>query len=281
MYVKAYAKINLFLDVLSKRDDGYHNLDMVMLPVELHDLIQIDSSPSLKDNFITTDHVDLQVTKYNLITATLKEMDKRYNLKKRYIVTVHKEIPISAGLGGGSSNAAAVIKAIEHYEKLKLSNEEEVNLGVSLGADVPYCLANKPAHVEGIGEKVTPIKMKKKYDVIIIKPSEGLSTKKVFTVSDEMELEHGDVNQVIKALETGDDALLERSLFNGLEKASISLVPEIQKVKDTLKAMGFKLVLMSGSGSSVFALTTDHKFAFSKYHELERKGYEVYLTRTL
>lgn len=281
MYVKAYAKINLFLDVLSKRDDGYHNLDMVMLPVELHDLIQIDSSPSLKDNFITTDHVDLQVTKYNLITATLKEMDKRYNLKKRYIVTVHKEIPISAGLGGGSSNAAAVIKAIEHYEKLKLSNEEEVNLGASLGADVPYCLANKPAHVEGIGEKVTPIKTKKKYDVIIIKPSEGLSTKKVFTVSDEMELEHGDVNQVIKALETGDDALLEKSLFNGLEKASISLVPEIQKVKDTLKAMGFKLVLMSGSGSSVFALTTDHKFAFSKYHELERKGYEVYLTRTL
>lgn len=281
MYVKAYAKINLFLDVLSKRDDGYHNLDMVMLPVELHDLIQIDSSPSLKDNFITTDHVDLQVTKYNLITVTLKEMDKRYNLKKRYIITVHKEIPISAGLGGGSSNAAAVIKAIEHYEKLKLSNEEEINLGASLGADVPYCLANKPAHVEGIGEKVTPIKMKKKYDVIIIKPSEGLSTKKVFTVSDEMELEHGDVNQVIKALETGDDALLEKSLFNGLEKASISLVPEIQKVKDTLKAMGFKLVLMSGSGSSVFALTTDHKFAFLKYHELERKGYEVYLTRTL
>ena len=281
MYVKAYAKINLFLDVLSKRDDGYHNLDMVMLPLELHDLILIDSSPSLKDNFITTDHVDLQVTKYNLITATLKEMDKRYDIKKKFIVNVHKEIPISAGLGGGSSNAAAVIKAIEHLTKLKLSPEEEVDLGASLGADVPYCLANKPAHVEGIGEKVTPIKMKKKYDVIIIKPSEGLSTKKVFTVSDEMELDHGDVNQVIKALETGDDELLEKSLFNSLEKASISLVPEIQKVKDTLKAMGFKLVLMSGSGSSVFALTTDHKFAMSKYRELERKGYEVYLTRTL
>ena len=281
MYVKAYAKINLFLDVLSKRDDGYHDLNMVMLPVELHDLIQIETSPSLADNFITTDHVDLQVTKYNLITATLKEMAKRYDIKKNFIVSVHKEIPISAGLGGGSSNSAAVIKAIEHLAKLNLSPEEEVNLGASLGADVPYCLMNKPAHVEGIGEKVTPIKMKKKYDVLIIKPSEGLSTKKVFTVSDDMELDHGDVNQVIKALETGDDELLEKSLFNSLEKASISLVPEIQKVKDTLKALGFKMVLMSGSGSSVFALTTNHKFAVAKYHELERKGYEIYLTRTL
>ena len=281
MYVKAYAKINLFLDVLSKREDGYHDLNMVMVPVELHDLIQIDTSSAIKDNFITTDHVDLQVTKYNLITSTLKEMEKRYDVKKKFIITVHKEIPISAGLGGGSSNAAAVIKAVEHYAKLKLSPEEEVDLGASLGADVPYCLKNVPAHVEGIGEKVTPIKMKRKYDVIIVKPSKGLSTKKVFELSDSMELEHGDVNKVIDALKTGDDELLETSLFNGLEKASISLVPEIQEVKDTLKAMGFKMVLMSGSGSSVFALTRDHKFALNKYHQLERKGYEVYLTRTL
>lgn len=281
MYVKAYAKINLFLDVLSKREDGYHDLNMVMVPVELHDLIQIDTSSAIKDNFITTDHVDLQVTKYNLITSTLKEMEKRYDVKKRFIITVHKEIPISAGLGGGSSNAAAVIKAVEHYAKLKLSPEEEVDLGASLGADVPYCLKNVPAHVEGIGEKVTPIKMKRKYDVIIVKPSKGLSTKKVFELSDSMELEHGDVNKVIDALKTGDDELLENSLFNGLEKASISLVPEIREVKDTLKAMGFKMVLMSGSGSSVFALTRDHKFALNKYHQLERKGYEVYLTRTL
>lgn len=281
MFVKAYAKINLFLDVLSKRDDGYHDLNMVMLPVELHDSIEIETSPVLMDSFVTTDHIDLQVTKYNLINKTLKEMKKRYGFKQNFIIKVHKEIPISAGLGGGSSNAAAVIKAVKSLTKLKLSKEEEIDLGVSLGADVPYCLANVPAHVEGIGEKVTPIKMKKRYDVIIIKPSEGLSTKKVFEYSDTLILEHRDISGVIKALETGNDELLEASLFNSLEKPSITLVPEIQKVKDELKKAGFKMVLMSGSGSSVFALTTDHKLANAKYREFEKKGYEVYLTRTL
>ena len=281
MFVKAHAKINLFLDVISKRDDGYHNLNMVMLPLELHDLIEIETSPVLSDSFITTDHVDLQIAKYNLINKTLVEMQKRYGISQNFIINVHKEIPISAGLGGGSSNSAAVIKAIEHIKKLKLSKSEEIDLGASLGADVPFCLQNVPAHVEGIGEKITPIKMKKKYDVIIIKPEQGLSTRRVFELADTIVLDHAEVDGVIKALETGDDALLEKSLFNALEKPSISMVPEIQKVKDTLKDMGFKLVLMSGSGSSVFALTTNHKLAFSKYHELEKKGYEVYLTKTL
>lgn len=281
MFVKAYAKINLFLDVISKRDDGYHDLNMVMLPLELHDSIEIETAPGLSDSFITTDHVDLQIAKYNLINKTLCEMQKRYGISQNFIINVHKEIPISAGLGGGSSNSAAVIKAIKRIKHIKLSKEEEISLGVSLGADVPFCLANVPSHVEGIGEILNPIKMKKKYDVIIIKPEKGLSTRKVFELADTMELEHSNVDNVIKALETGDDDLLAESLFNSLEKPSISMVPEIQDVKDLLKKMGFKLVLMSGSGSSVFALTTNHKLAFSKYRELEKKGYEVYLTKTL
>lgn len=281
MFVKAYAKINLFLDVVSKREDGYHDLNMVMLPVELHDSIQIETAPQLMSNFITCDHVDLQVTKYNLINKTLAEMKKRYGVDQHFIVSVHKEIPISAGLGGGSSNAAAVIKAVKSLTKLKIEPKEEIDFGASLGADVPYCLANVPAHVEGIGERVTPIKMKKKYYVLIIKPTQGLSTKQVFDLSDSMDLEHGNVDNVIKALELGNDELLADSLFNSLEKVSIGLVPEIQQAKDDFKKAGFEMVLMSGSGSSVFALTTNRKMAVSKYHELERKGYEIYLTRTL
>ena len=281
MFVKAYAKINLFLDVLSKRDDGYHNLNMVMLPIELHDSIEIATSPALSDSYVTTDHVDLQITKFNLINTTLKEMKKRYGFKQNFIIKVHKEIPISAGLGGGSSNSAAVIKAVKHLAKLKIADDELIQLGASLGADVPFCLMNTPAQVEGIGEKVTPIKMKKKFDVLIIKPSEGLSTRRVFELADSMDLDHGDISKVIEALEKGDEELLEKSLFNSLEKPSIQMLPEVQKVKDELKAAGFKLVLMSGSGSSVYALTSNHKFAVSKYHEFDRKGYEVYLTRTL
>ena len=281
MFVKAFAKINLYLDVISKREDGYHNLDMVMLPLELHDSIEFEAVPYLKDSYVTCDHVELHETKYNLINLTLQEMKRRYNTKSNFSVTIHKEIPISAGLGGGSSNAAATIKAIRTICKIKMDEAEELDLAKSLGADVPFCMKNKAAHVEGIGERVTPINVKKPFFVIIIKPEKGLSTKHVFEESDQMELEHGNVNDVIKALETGDDELLAKSMFNSLEKTSIGLVPEIQEVKDMLKNDGFKLVLMSGSGSSVFALTRDHKFAAAKFKKYDRKGYEVYLTKTI
>ena len=281
MYVKAYAKINAYLDVVSKRDDGYHDLDMVMLPIDLHDSIQISILPNSHDSYVTCDHIELKEAKYNLINKTIAEMKKRYHLKETFNVVVHKEIPIAAGLGGGSSNAAATIRAIEHILKLKISDEERLDLAKSLGADVPFCLLNKPARVSGIGENVHPIKLKKKYNVIIIKPEEGLSTKTVFNYADSLELEHGNGDDVEKALVNGDDELLAKSLFNSLEKPAISLVDSIQKVKDMLHKDGFDLVLMSGSGSSVFALTTDLHKAQKMVRKYEKEGYDVYLTRTL
>ena len=208
-------------------------------------------------------------------------MKKRYKIKETFNVVVHKEIPIAAGLGGGSSNAAATIKAIEHLLKLKISDEERLDLAKSLGADVPFCLLNKPARVSGIGENIRPITLKKKYHVIIIKPEEGLSTKTVFNYADSLKLEHGNGDNVEKALVEGNDELLEKSLFNSLEKPAITLVDSIQKVKDRLHKDGFNLVLMSGSGSSVFALTTDYFKAQKAVRKYEKEGYDVYLTRTL
>lgn len=281
MYVKAYAKINIYLDVLSKREDGYHDLDMVMLPLELHDSIDFEYVPFLQDCYITCDHVELKETKYNSINLTIKEMRNKYNFKENYSVLVHKEIPICAGMGGGSSNAAATIKGLSSLLKIKMKPEEELEIATKIGADVPYCLINKPAHVEGIGEKVTVIKMKKQYHVIVIKPTLGLSTQKVFLESDKEKYEHGNINNVITALENGDDDLLSTSMFNALEKTSIRLVPEIQEIKDMFKNDGFKMVLMTGSGSCVFALTDNFKKAFTSYHKYDKKGYEVYLTKTL
>jgi len=281
MFVKAYAKINLYLDVLKRREDGYHELDMVMIPLELHDSIDINHVPFLNDCYVTCDHVELVETQYNSINKTLKEMKDEFNLKQNFSVLVHKEIPICAGLGGGSSNAAATIVALDHILKLKLSKEKQLEIGKRIGADVPFCLTNKPAHAQGIGEKLELIEMKKQYYVIVIKPSLGLSTKHVFEESDREEYDHGNVNDVIEALRTGNDELLEQSMFNGLEKTAIRLVPEIQEVKDMLRSEGFKLVMMSGSGSCVFALTDNMLFAKTKYRKFEKKGYEVYLTKTL
>lgn len=281
MYIKAYAKINVYLDVLKRKEDGYHDLDMVMLPLELHDSIDIEEDERLLDSYITCDHVELQETKYNSINKTINLLKKEYKLKTNYSVLVHKEIPISAGLAGGSSNAAAAIKAINSIHKLNIPLEKQLVLGKQIGADVPFCLVNKPAHVQGIGEKIELIKMKKRYYVLIVKPEQGLSTKDVFEESDKDTYEHGNVQDVIEALRTGDDELLERSMFNGLEKTSIRMVPEIQVVKDRLRKEGFKLVLMSGSGSCVFALTEDLKFAAKVQRLLEKDGYQVRLTKTL
>ncbi len=281
MYVKAFAKINVYLDVLSKRDDEYHNLDMVMLPIELHDSLKVSILYNTHDSYVTCDHIELKEAKYNLINKTINEMKKRYGIKENFNVVVHKEIPICAGLGGGSSNAAATIKALEKMLKLKLSPEEELDLAKSLGADVPFCLYNQAARVSGIGEFVKPISLKKKYNVLIIKPEEGLSTKKVFDLCDSMKLPHGNGDDVEKALIEGDDELLAKSMFNSLEIASMSVVEEIKKVKEKFKEDGFEMVLMSGSGSSVFALTTDVKKAQKMYKKYEKEGYEVYLTRTL
>ena len=280
MYVKAPAKINLYLDVLGRREDGYHNLDMVMLPLELHDTIDFERVPNAHYTHIVSDTIERQVIKHNSIYRTHELLVSEYNYDQNFIIRVHKEIPIYAGMGGGSSNAAAAFRYFMKRGKLKLSEEEQVKLCLKVGADVPFCLKNVPAHVEGIGEKVTPIKVKKQFSVLVIKPKQGLSTKDVFTACDKYELKHGNVKDVIKALEEGDEKLLAKSMFNSLEEVSIALCPEIVEIKEMLKKDGFKCVLMTGSGSCVYALTSNSTLAFSKYLKYEHKGYEVYLTKT-
>jgi 4-diphosphocytidyl-2-C-methyl-D-erythritol kinase len=281
MYVKAPAKINLYLDVLGRREDGYHDLDMVMLPLELHDTIDFERIPNANYTHIVSDTIERQVIKHNSIYRTHELLVSEYNYNQNFIIRVHKEIPIYAGMGGGSANAAAAFRHFLKRGKLKLSEEEQIKLCLKIGADVPFCLKNVPAHVEGIGEKVTPIKVKKQFSVLVIKPKQGLSTKDVFTESDKYELKHGNVKDVIKALETGDEKLLADSMFNSLEEVSMKLCPEIAKIKEMLKKDGFKCVLMTGSGSCVYALTSNATLALTKYWKYEHKGYEVYLTKTI
>ena len=281
MYVKAPAKINLYLDVLGKRENGYHDLDMVMLPLELHDTIDFERIPNAHYTHIVSDTVERQIINHNSIYRMHEVLVKDYDYKQNFIIRVHKEIPIYAGMGGGSANAAAALRYFKKVGKLKLTEEEETNVALKVGADVPFCVKNVPAHVEGIGEKVTPIKVKKQYYVLVIKPKQGLSTKDVFAACDKYPPKHGNVQDVIKALETGDDTLLAKSVFNSLEDVSMDLCPEVRQVKEMMKKDGFKCVLMTGSGSCVFALTTNYSLALTKYMKYSKKGYQVFLTKTL
>lgn len=259
LLLKSYAKINICLNVVGKRKDGYHELDMIILPLKLHDSIMFTELKNARDHFVTIDDFSLGLFKYNIATSTIEKMQKKYQFPQKFRITIHKNIPMQSGLGGGSSNAGAVINATNEYCKLNMTDEEKVDIATGLGADVPFFVFNKPARCRGIGEKLDFINVKNDYYALIVKPSQGCSTQQVYEVSDTMDLPIGDVEKVQRALETGDDDLLAESIFNSLEAPAISIVPEIQVIKNKLFAAGLKIVQMTGSGSAVFALSTDKK----------------------
>ncbi len=274
LVVQSFAKINVCLDVTGLREDGYHLLDTVMLPISLHDTLLITETPRAVDNYITLDEFTIGDSQYNTVTQAINFLDEKYKLNTKFKIDLHKVIPMKAGLGGGSSNAAFTLKAIDAYKKLNATEEEIHNAAVKIGADVAFFIKNKPARCRGIGDIIEPITIKNDHLVYIVKPEKGCPTKEVFAISDKKRnWPHGNVDAVVKALEEGDDDLLAKSVFNVLEESSFELVPEIKTIKDELKEIGFKIVLMSGSGSSVFALTTDKKLIKAANKKLENKYY--------
>ena len=257
--LRSYAKINICLNVVGKREDGYHELDMIILPLKLHDSLLFTELKNARDHFVTIDDFSLGLFKYNIATSTIEKLQKVYNFPQKFRITIHKNIPMQSGLGGGSSNSGAVINAVNDYCNLQMTDEDKIKMATGLGADVPFFVFNKPARCRGIGEKLDFINVKNDYYALIVKPAQGCSTQQVYEVSDTMDLPVGDVEKVKEALETGNDDLLADSIFNALEAPAISIVPEIQVIKNKLFAAGLKIVQMTGSGSAVFALSTDKK----------------------
>ena len=278
--IKSYAKINISLRVVSKRPDGYHELDSIMVPIELHDSIIISTLKNSGDNFITVDDFSNGLIHYNLATTGINALANKYGFSTKFRVYIHKVIPMQAGLGGGSSNAAFTMKAVNQMLKLNATDEEIIELAAPLGADIPFFVKCVPARCKGIGEIMEPIEIKNNYSVLIVKPSSGCSTKEVFAIADKKEFKPVDIDTVVQALKDGDDDLLASAMGNSLEEAAMSLVPEIRQIKETLLAAGFKLVLMSGSGSTVFALSTDTSLVKKVARSLEDK-YVVEVTKVI
>lgn len=278
--VKSYAKINVSLRVVSKRNDGYHELDSLMLPIELHDSLIISTLKNSYDNFVTVDDFSNGLIHYNLASSSIQALAKKYGFDTKFRVYIHKVIPMQAGLGGGSSNAAFTLKTVNQMLKLGASEEELMELAAPLGADIPFFIKCEPSRARGIGEKLEPLEIKNNYHCLIVKPTEGCSTKEVFAIADREEYKPVDIETVIKALKEGDDDLLAESMGNSLEEAAMSLVPEIKQIKEALKNMGLKIVMMSGSGSAVFALSTDASLIKKAAKQLEDK-YLVEITKVI
>lgn len=279
LHIRSFAKINISLNITKKREDGFHELDSVMLPISLHDSLVV-SKLNGPDNFVTVDDFSIRTFSYNLATLSIDKLQSVYHFDDKFRVLIHKVIPIQAGLGGGSSNAAFTMKAVNSMLKLGATDEELINLGKTLGCDIPFFIKCKPARVQGVGEILTPITIKNNYYVLLVKPELGCSTREVYALSDTMDLKVGNIESVIKALEEGNDDLLAKNISNALQEPAIELVPVIQSVINELHENGLKMVQVTGSGSAVFALSTNKKQLKEVFKKLDDR-YEVELAKVI
>ena len=280
LHIRSYAKINLCLNITGKRKDGYHELDMVMVPISLHDSLVVDLLKKSPDNFVTVDDFSIGSFNYNLATFSIDKLRSIYHFDEKFRILIHKVIPIQAGLGGGSSNAACALRAVNEMLSLGASDEELMEIGKTLGCDIPFFVKCKPARCRGLGEILEPIEIKNNYYVLIVKPEAGCSTREVYATADSMDLPVCNVENVIKALKEGDDDLLAANMGNALQAPAISLVPQIQTIIDELRDCGLKIVQQTGSGSAVFALSTDKKLLQRVLKQFDNK-YQVELARVL
>ena len=272
MKERAYAKINLCLDVVGKREDGYHDLKMIMVPINFYDVLEMEFAP---DTTLELNRDYLPINDKNTIIKAIHIMQEKYNITEEFCCRLEKHIPTRAGLAGGSADAAAAIRMINRMCNLHLTKDEMIAVGKEVGADVPFCILNRPAFVEGIGEKITTFSCSPDFYLLLIKPRKGVSTAEAFHIVDEQEGIHPDCKAMQEALEYNDYDGIISSLGNSMENAAMTLVPEIRKAKKDLLDLGFDGVLMSGSGSTVFGITKDVELLDRSIDILKKKRYFV------
>ena len=259
--LKALGKINLGLDVLGRRPNGYHDVRMVMQTVYLYDQILLEKTDkegiSLKTNLFY-----LPVNENNLAYRAAKMLIDEFAIKEGVHISLEKHIPVAAGMAGGSSNAAAVLYGMNRLFQLGLTDQELMERGVKLGADVPYCIMRGTVLAEGIGEKLTPLPAMPKCHVLLAKPPISVSTQKVYEKLDAQEVtKHPDIDGILLGLQTGDLKKITSSMGNVLENVTITEYPQIERIKDVMKEEGALNAMMSGSGPTVFGIYDDKMLA--------------------
>lgn len=254
MKIAANAKINLTLDVIKKRDDGYHELDMIMVPLSLADILEVNFAD--KDS-ILCDAQSFPLDESNTIYKAITLMREEYKLDQHFEVIVHKHIPMQAGLAGGSADGAAMLKAIVSLCQLIVSEEKLIALAKKIGADVPFCVVNQASRVQGIGERISRFAFHCPFYLLLVKPKEGVSTALAFRKIDFTNCVHPSVDKAQQALKDNDYEAFYACIGNTLEQSAIQIAPIIKTIKEELYEYGMDAVLMSGSGSTIFAISRD------------------------
>lgn len=279
--LKAMAKINLGLDVLRKREDGYHDLRMIMQSIYLYDQIRIRKIPQ-PGIHVAVNLSYLPVNEDNLVYRAAKLLMDEFEIKEGIQIRLQKYIPVAAGLAGGSSDAAAVLVGLNQMFELGLTQQELMQRGVRIGADVPYCIMRGTALAEGIGEKLTRLPSAPETYVLLAKPAVHVSTQFVYGNLKANELtSHPDIDGQIQAIRDGDLYAMAEKMGNVLETVTIPAHPVIQEIKDCMIQNGAVGAMMSGSGPTVFGLYDDEQKARAAYAQMQESklAKNVFLTR--
>ncbi|WP_102029472.1 4-(cytidine 5'-diphospho)-2-C-methyl-D-erythritol kinase [Salirhabdus sp. Marseille-P4669] len=280
LFEKALAKINLTLDVLYKRDDGFHEVEMIMTTIDLFDHIQLTE---LDEDVIhiKSEKKFVPDDKRNLAYQAAEKLKSKYNINKGVLITIDKQIPVAAGLAGGSSDAAAVLRGLNRLWNLNLTFEELAAIGNEIGSDIAFCIYGGTAIAKGRGEKIEKLPSPPPCWVILAKPSIGVSTKAVYGNLVLEDLKHPNTEAMRKAMVHGDYEGMCNHLGNVLENVTLNLYPQVNQIKDLMFKVGADNVLMSGSGPTVFGLTKQKSRADRIYNSLRGFCDEVYVVRML
>ncbi len=278
--INAFAKINLGLDVIKKREDGYHEVKMIMQNVGLYDIIEMKRN-NTGEVKLSTNVDSIPTDGRNLICKAIELLRKKYDIIDGVDVYLEKNIPVEAGMAGGSTDCAAAIKGMNEIFELGMSLDEMMVIGKSLGADVPYCILAKPALAEGIGERLTPIDMPLKCYVVIAKPVIGVSTAFVYGNLKANELkEHPDIDGMLIDIKNNDLYGMCSKMGNVLETVTVKAYPVIEEIKNVMIEEGAVNSLMSGSGPTVFGIFDDEKKAAEAADFLSNRSDIAYAYKT-
>lgn len=277
---KAYAKINLALDVLRKREDGYHDIKMIMQQIDLYDTVTCEI---IEENEILIESEAQYVpsNERNIAYKAAKLLKESYGISEGVKISIDKTIPVSAGLAGGSTDAAAVMILLNKLWEINLSKVELMRLGKKIGADVPFCIMGGCAISEGIGDILTPIKGVTAY-VVLVKPKSGLSTKKIYEkFRAENQTLRPNIDQMVRDIEGKTYKDLGLNMMNSLEAVAMELEYDIKKIKILMKKFMPIGAMMSGSGPSVFGLFSSKKNAEIAYNFFKKQYKDTYLVKTI
>lgn len=259
MRLRAFAKINLGLDILRKREDGYHEVRMIMQTIQMYDVLEMKKvkKPGIS---LSVNYPYIPSDERNLVYKAAKLLMDEFQVKEGVDIRLEKFIPVAAGMAGGSSDAAAAMVGINHLFKLGLSEKDLMDRAVNIGADVPYCIMRGTALAEGIGEKLTRIAQVPDCYVLIGKPGIGVSTK---TAYESLQLDkiqsHPDIDGMIRDIENGNLLAITDKMGNVFESGIIGKYPVIGEIKDLMEANGALKAMMSGSGPTVFGIFDDRE----------------------